>query len=551
MTAAGDNRDLFLVPVSGPPLDPLRLAAGGRGVTLGRHERCELRLPASSHRVSRQHARFDRRPDGWRVADLGSRWGTFVNGVALEAGREVPLREGDLVHVAPWTFAISTAPRRPGLDTADDAGRSVIQSHDGGRPAPPPPNDLLSLLLESAGSLHEARDEVELARRVMDAACRGTGLATAAVLRPVDAGGRVEVVAHNTGSPGFGYSRSLLAAAAQGRVAELSGGPGSGGSFSQAQSIMQMNISSALCVPLMLGQAPAAFLYLDSRGTAPRPLRHGAAEFCTGLGRIASLALANLKRLDIERRQASVEAELKAAAAAQRFVLPPRLVRVGPFTCAGESRPGRHVGGDFFDVIDLGDGRLGLALGDVAGKGVAAAVLMTATQGYLHATLRQGADPAAAVTALNSFVGPRATTGTFVTAWVGVFDPAARTLTYVDAGHGYALLRSADGSVAALDVDGGPPIGVVDGYAYQAAATPMGDAGQVLIVSDGFVEQPGRSAGSDPGAEPTQLGLDGVRRALVDARSAEDHVSALFRLVFAHAASKELADDATAVLAQW
>src|SRR6185503_20499680 len=103
-------------------------------------------------------------------------------------------------------------------------------------------------------------------------------------------------VGANSGQP-VGFSRSLIAAAEAGNVAELSGGAAAG-NFDVGMSIAQMNISAALCVPLMLGGAPAAFLYLDSRGSLPRPLRHGATEFCVGLGRMASLALANLKRVD-------------------------------------------------------------------------------------------------------------------------------------------------------------------------------------------------------------------------------------------------------------
>ena len=99
------------------------------------------------------------------------------------------------------------------------------------------------------------------------------------------------------------FSRSLLAAAANGHVAEIAG-PGMQQDISH--SIVQMKITAAICVPLMLGGSPAAFLYLDSRGAAPA-LRSSATAFCVALGRMASLALANLKRLDIEKRQAAME----------------------------------------------------------------------------------------------------------------------------------------------------------------------------------------------------------------------------------------------------
>jgi serine phosphatase RsbU (regulator of sigma subunit) len=557
---------LYLVAVSGPAIEPITLAPKSDGLTLGRHANCELLLPADAERVSRFHARFAHvEGEGWRLSDLGSRWGTYLNGVKVAPGRELPLSEGDLIRISPWTFSLSPTPKQRGMNTRDDTGQTMVRSHAvtnvavaGGGVS----NDALGLLLETAAALHEAADEKQLAERVMDAACRGTGLMNAALLRPVDTGGRVEVIASNfaakaeasqrDASTPVGFSRSLIAAAAGGNVAEISAGSGS--NFDIGMSIAQMNISAALCVPLTLGGIPAAFLYLDARGSLPRPMRPGATEFCVGLGRMASLALANLKRIDVERRQASIESELMAAATAQKWVLPRRETRVGPFVCLGESRPGRYVGGDFFDVIELGDGRLGVALGDVSGKGMAASVLMTATQGYLHAALREHLDPARAVTAANRFICPRRQTGKFVTAWVGVFDVNARTLTYTDAGHSYAVMASPDGSFTPLDLGGGLPIGVDDAGGYATETVPLPPGGRVMVVSDGIIEQlsaPDSAAGA--GAEAAQFGVEGLQRSLGAAprAGAADAVAGIFADVIAHAGGPNLADDATAVLVTW
>jgi serine phosphatase RsbU (regulator of sigma subunit) len=552
---------LYLVAVSGPPVEPIVLTPkpDGEGLTLGRHANCELLLPADAERVSRFHARFAYvEGEGWRLSDLGSRWGTFLNGVKVAPSREVPLSEGDLIRITPWTFTLSATERRRGLNTRDDAG-TMVKAHAVTN-VPGVNNDALGLLLETAAALHESEDEKQLAERVMDAACRGTGLPNAALLRPVDTAGRVEVIASNfcaddsgataqrrdSGAPA-GFSRSLIAAAASGHVAELSGAAAS--NFDVGMSIAQMNISSALCVPLTLGGAPAAFLYLDARGSLPRPLRPGATEFCVGLGRMASMALANLKRVDVERRQAAMESELMAAATAQKWVLPRRETKVGPFTCFGDSRPGRYVGGDFFDVMELSGGRLGVALGDVAGKGMAASVLMTATQGYLHASLCEHGDPARAVTAANKFVCPRRPTGKFVTAWVGVFDFNKGTLTYTDAGHSYAVMAKADGETfTALDVGGGLPIGVADDAEYAAETVPLEVGARVMVVSDGIIEQFG--AGGE--GEPQQFGVEGFHRSLgASIKASTDPIGNVFNEVMAHAGGPNLADDATAVLVTW
>ena len=148
---------------------------------------------------------------------------------------------------------------------------------------------------------------------------QGSGLPNAALLKPAGSAGRFEIVASRSpqGFAAIVYSRALLNAAANGQVAELSADRQT---FDISQSIVSMGVRSALCVPLMLGQTVAAYLYLDSRGdqnSANRlPLRPNASAFCLALGRMAGLALANLKRLEMERRAADIETELAAAAAA-------------------------------------------------------------------------------------------------------------------------------------------------------------------------------------------------------------------------------------------
>src|SRR5207248_276579 len=119
-------------------------------------------------------------------------------------------------------------------------------------------DDLLTLLLESAAAVHSAESEPVLTNLVMDIATRGTGLPNAAMLRPLDAAGRIEVMGTRSPSarePIRQFSRSLLAAAGAGNVAELSANSEQG----ITESIVQMQINAAICVPLMVGGAAAAF----------------------------------------------------------------------------------------------------------------------------------------------------------------------------------------------------------------------------------------------------------------------------------------------------
>lgn len=588
------NADLAIVSVAGPTSEALALKPPGP-LSVGRRTSHALPLPHDEH-VSRDHASFIYQPESaevggggsgggagsvvrvggrWLIRDTGSRHGTWVNGVRLEPMRECPIRVGDLIVIAPWTFQVVDRGQAQSpstlvlaqMDASPESGATIKRI--GAEAKRAPAQMRLDLLLDCAGAIHAAPDEPALAEAVLDAALAGTGFANGAILRPIGSDESVEIVAHRgmiasgtaRGGAGDGHtmafgggprlSKSLIAEAALGVPAIL---VASGDAPSDAYSVVQLGIEEAICVPLMLGPAVSGFLYLDNRraglgggqGAAP-----DAPDFALGLGRLAAMALANLKRAELERRQGALDAEMTAAAEAQRFILPPRTGSFGPFSYIGESRAGRGLGGDFYDVIPLDDQRLGVALGDVTGKGIPASVLMTATQGFLNAALQQHGDPARAVAELNKFVHPRTPAGRFVTLWVGVFDAGKRSLTYVDAGHGYAILRRPDGRVVRLDEGTGPPVGIDSASHHAGVTTELPEGSAALLVSDGFVEQPAPASVS-----PTRrmFGLEGVTASLQAALgdpSLADPLHHLFAAVEQHGGTAQLADDATALLVRW
>lgn len=555
----------WLVPLAGPPIETKQLVDVPGGVVLGRGDGAQIRLPLSAEKVSRAHCRFSWMDGQWMVTD-SSRWGTFVNGIRLQPNQPVTLREGDTLRVIPWTFSFTSLPPRPrGEELADDTASPVEVRQVDDSSAKMLASNLIDLLTASTERLHAARNEKELAEALIEVAIQGTGLSNASVLKVVDASGRVEPIVTRM-APGLGgqqlYSRSLVARARQGQVAELRVDSMSG---NVGESVMQMKISAAICAPLMIGEGNAAagerdvaaLLYLDSRAagqlSASRPTAN-AAGFAMALARIGSLALANLKRLEMAVRVKETEHDIAAAAEAQRLILPAREGRVGGFTYHGESKPGQSIGGDFFDVVPVGEHKLAVALGDVTGKGIPASVLMTASFGFLHSLLESGQDVATAAKMLTRFLYPRRPANRFVTIWIGLFDLAKHELTYVDCGHGWAGMQHADGTFQALDGGGGLPCGIEDEWDYQAVTVPLNPGSRAVIVSDGFVEQFGLTVDDQGKPVREQFGMKGIQKSLSTPRShsaTTDDLKSLYDALTTFAGTTQLSDDATAILVRW
>ncbi len=558
-TTTASMSDIALVSVAGPRAVTLELVAPGP-LSIGRRATHALSLPEDDH-VSRDHAVLEFHADdrgtgggSWSVRDSSSRHGTWVNGVRLTPGRACPLRPGDGLVLAPWAFEVvdRAAVEQVAAQTyalIDDSAMGTIVRRIG--PEAARPAERLGLLLDCAEAIQAASSERELAEAVLTAAVSGASFANAAILRTRDASGHISVVASRGNAFGrvidggsLPVSRTLIEEAALGSPALLMA---SGEMEGDAMSIAQLGIDEALCVPLMIGPSVGAFLYLDNRAGARRTDTKGvereATAFAVGLGRLASLAFANLRRMDLERRQASHDAEMAAAEEAQRWILPPRSGTVGAFAYEGICRPGRGIGGDFFDVVALPGGRVGVALGDVTGKGVSASVLMTAAQGFLHSQLTEHGDPARAVAELNAFVARRQPMSRFLTLWLGVFDVAKGEARYVDAGHGYALLRGPSGEVMRLDEGEALPVGVSpDRDMWRAATAPLTAGSSLLVVSDGVVEQPSLAEG-----RRELFGMDRVSDWLRDG-GAVGALEGLLAAVEQHGGTPNLADDATAVM---
>ena len=521
----------------GPELEGFWLEPGHE-LLVGRASQCDIRLPEAT--ISRQHFRLRSAEEGCFIIDLGSRLGISVNDVQCQKESKVLLKTGDLVSCGPWVFRTGTRSGAPvSMQTIDDsveveARVQRMSQSDIGVLA----QHRLSLLIDSSADINKATDLKELGALLVKSAIGGTGFQRAAMLMPADAEGEFEVVAFLDGesrdASGTTFSRSLLEGASKGDVACMLSGQTAG----FGQSIADLNIHSAICSGLMVDNILVAYLYLDAR-EQERQIQADAAGFCQALCRMAGLAFANLRRLEMQIRQVKLEQDISAAREAQQLMIPKDIGAGEVFGWSHVFRPGREASGDLLDIIPISETKLALIVGDVSGKGAGAAIMMAASQSFLHSRLRKASDPAQAVAGVNAFIAKRSAMNKFLTLWVGIFDAQMKELTYVDAGHGHWAIRRANGITEAPPTPDGFLVGIDADSEYRNATLLVESGDRIVIFSDGIPEQQAQ------GGE--QYGVERVYDLLAESQTAEDDVKRLLEEVVKWAGRDELDDDTTIV----
>jgi len=183
----------------------------------------------------------------------------------------------------------------------------------------------------------------------------------------------------------------------------------------------------------------------------------------------------------------SVEQELGTARSIQHALLPKDLPKLEGWKIAYHYQPAREVGGDFYDFLRLEDGRIGLVIGDVSGKGIAAALVMANTQSVLRAVARRGSiAPGRVLAEANEVLYAYIPSGTFVTCFYGVLDPESGRLVYANAGHDVPYLQR-DGDAQEL-MARGMPLGLMPGMPYEEKEAVLAAGDDLLLYSDGLVE---------------------------------------------------------------
>jgi PAS domain S-box-containing protein len=203
--------------------------------------------------------------------------------------------------------------------------------------------------------------------------------------------------------------------------------------------------------------------------------------------RTEQLKIAMAKQQQEAQERERIEQELRIARVIQHTLLPKSAPELGGYQIAAYYRPAREVGGDFYDFLELEDGRLGLVVGDASGKGIPAAMVMANTRSVLR-TIAQGGDlaPGQVLAEANEILYPDILANMFVTCFYGVLEPESGRLRYANAGHDLPYERH-DGRVDKLRARG-MPLGLMPDMGYEEKEAVLAAGDDLLFYSDGLVE---------------------------------------------------------------
>ncbi|HSW48815.1 MAG TPA: SpoIIE family protein phosphatase, partial [Bryobacteraceae bacterium] len=322
------------------------------------------------------------------------------------------------------------------------------------------------------------------------------------------------------------------------------------------QTVMELDLRSVVCVPLVKVRSGAdaedaalqpeeqtiGVLYLDSRA-GRADLASGDRELLQTLALEASIILENARLLEGERARQRMEDELEIARQIQESLLPRRLPAAGWLRAAGRSIPSRQVGGDYFDLRQIGPSQWALVIADVSGKGVSSALLAAFLQGVFLAAPGTGLSTIEAMARMNAFLLERTGGEKYATLFFGMLTRDG-VLQYVNAGHGVVLLARAGGRVEDLHPTG-PPIGMLEEAAHSVEQARLSSGDKLVLYTDGLSD-----------AEDARGQVFGARRIREIARAAASSdaqavYDSLMAALAAHTEGAAQKDDITVMVAEY
>ena len=241
-------------------------------------------------------------------------------------------------------------------------------------------------------------------------------------------------------------------------------------------------------------------------------------------------------------RLVALQNELDVARGMQQSILPTRFPKDPSYAVYGKMQPARNVGGDFFDVMYLNDGRVGLAVADVSDKGVPAALFMMSSRTLLKGAAIGVGLPGEVLREVNDLLIEDNEGGMFVTLLYAVYDPSSRELTYANGGHNSPLVVHPDGTSALLPLTDGIALGIAPDLSYKQNTVTLSPGDSVIFYTDGVTEA--------MNSEEEEFGLDPLSEFFRTnpPENPEETTAAVFDAVNAFAGEMAQSDDITCLV---
>jgi len=475
-------------------------------IILGRNRDCHVVIDFPA--VSREHAHILKIQGKFYIEDLKSRNGTFVNN--QEVKDRTLLRNNDRIKICDFfcTFhdALALKPLPEALRApepeAEEEGiasstvEATIGAHLSANLLGAQPADKIKALLDISSSLARTLELDQLLPKVADSLFQLFRQADRCflILRE-EATGKllpklIKTRRANTEASAR-FSRSIVKECLDNAKALLSEDASTDQRFGLAQSIADFRIRSVMCAPLITPDTKAlGVIQLDTQDRSKKFVKEDL-ELLLSVASQAAMALDNVQmHTDLVVRD-RYQRDLDLAKEVQRGFLPQRLPEVAGYQFYAHYESAQQIGGDYYDFIPLSNQRLAIMLGDVAGKGVPAALLMAKLSAEARFCMLTESDAASGVTKLNDMLMHAGMMDRFVTLAACVLDPVSNMVTVVNAGHMPPLVyrpgaaRLEDGITSEAT---GLPLGVVDNFPYSAHSFEIKPGDSLVLFTDGVTD---------------------------------------------------------------
>lgn len=530
--------------VNGPT--PGRLFPLDRAVTIiGRLTDSHILLKPKY--ISKKHATIERTADGYILVDH-SYAGTFVNGQRISG--PVKLVDGMTFQTCDFTFEFHT--RWVTIRDQEDADATIFASRDASLvpPSPVRPEEKLRAVLDISRDLGRTLELGEILDgtlnvlfQIFPATQRGF------ILLKSGPNGHLtpRAIRNRAGKEGeLAISRTILSRVLDGGQAILS--RDAIAEFPTSVSVTDRQLRSLMCAPLLdVRQQPIGIIQLDIADGGGK-FDQDDLDLLVAVASQVSIAVEHARLHEEMLKQKELEQELLFSRQVLQALLPEPRANLGGYPFWSFYEPARFVGGDYYGFFPLPRAddstsdkelRWALAVGDVAGKGMPAALMMSKLSAEVRVVLQSEPEAAAAVGRLNTLLCETGMPEMFVTFLLAVIDMVDHRLTVVNAGHPGLLIRRADGRMETLSVKAlALPLGVEPGETFRAVQTQLGPGDLVVLFTDGVVEA--------LDAAGRTLGLERFKQALLAASTVPSIAGeTLVQTVREHAGVRTQSDDLT------